>query len=296
MDLPCEIIKDLLPLYAEEMASHATAQVVEKHLAHCRSCSTELQAMKKQVPVPQYDLKPLARIRRDLKKKKCLTAVLATAILAVILLSVFSFLSSPQYLPNTEDLFQVVEYSDRDAIIIFHDGITSYKATRDVDIDGNVYVDIMAWSSILDRFLGKDAPCYRIPADANMVFYCSADPHDDNTIIWSNIKTDFAGKRSLASLSLSYLAIISAALVLIFGILLMVFRKRSGVFVVLRNVGGIPLSYLCAYICIKGFTTISFFPIRDFAWIIAVMVFWYAALFSGCSMLPAHPKSSRKFF
>ena len=46
MDLPCEIIKDLLPLYAEEMASHATAQVVEKHLAHCRSCSTELQAMK----------------------------------------------------------------------------------------------------------------------------------------------------------------------------------------------------------------------------------------------------------
>ena len=73
MDLPCEIIKDLLPLYAEEMASHATAQVVEKHLAHCRSCSTELQAMKKQVPVPQYDLNPHpSRFEKEKMLNRCI--------------------------------------------------------------------------------------------------------------------------------------------------------------------------------------------------------------------------------
>ena len=45
MKLDCEVIRDLLPLYAEHMASPASTALVEEHLQECEACRTELQQM-----------------------------------------------------------------------------------------------------------------------------------------------------------------------------------------------------------------------------------------------------------
>ena len=37
-NLPCEIVKDLLPLYIEGLADDVTAKAVEEHLAECENC------------------------------------------------------------------------------------------------------------------------------------------------------------------------------------------------------------------------------------------------------------------
>ncbi|WP_027365515.1 zf-HC2 domain-containing protein [Desulfotruncus alcoholivorax] len=47
----CEIIKDLLPLYADGVASAATLEMVEQHLAQCTGCS-ELLEMYRQPALP----------------------------------------------------------------------------------------------------------------------------------------------------------------------------------------------------------------------------------------------------
>ena len=47
----CEIVRDLLPLYAEHMASPASTALVEEHLAECPVCRAELERMEKPVPV-----------------------------------------------------------------------------------------------------------------------------------------------------------------------------------------------------------------------------------------------------
>ena len=51
MKLPCELIRDLLPLYAEHLTSPETAQLIEEHLQSCPACQEELHALKLPVPV-----------------------------------------------------------------------------------------------------------------------------------------------------------------------------------------------------------------------------------------------------
>ena len=84
MKLDCEVIRDLLPLYAEHMASPASTALVEEHLQECEACRAELEQMQLPVPVqpePQPDA-PLKGIRTALRKKRILTA--AAAVLAVL--------------------------------------------------------------------------------------------------------------------------------------------------------------------------------------------------------------------
>ena len=51
MKLECDVIRDLLPLYAEKLASPASSALVEQHLSACPACRAELEHMEKPVPV-----------------------------------------------------------------------------------------------------------------------------------------------------------------------------------------------------------------------------------------------------
>ena len=45
MKLDCDVIRDLLPLYAEKLASPASSALVEQHLAECEACRAQLEQM-----------------------------------------------------------------------------------------------------------------------------------------------------------------------------------------------------------------------------------------------------------
>jgi predicted anti-sigma-YlaC factor YlaD len=49
----CAVIKDLLPLYADDVLSNESKELVSKHLATCESCRTELADMKSEIKKPQ---------------------------------------------------------------------------------------------------------------------------------------------------------------------------------------------------------------------------------------------------
>lgn len=42
----CNIIRDILPLYAEDMVSADTSAFVEQHLTKCAECCAELENLK----------------------------------------------------------------------------------------------------------------------------------------------------------------------------------------------------------------------------------------------------------
>ena len=46
MSYPCGIIKDLLPLYIDEVCNEESRQAVETHLAECEACRKCYEAMK----------------------------------------------------------------------------------------------------------------------------------------------------------------------------------------------------------------------------------------------------------
>lgn len=43
MKISCDIIRDLLPLYAENMTSQASSEMVETHLGECEGCTNYLK-------------------------------------------------------------------------------------------------------------------------------------------------------------------------------------------------------------------------------------------------------------
>lgn len=63
MKTNCDIIRDLLPLYAEHITSEASNALVEEHLAECGACRAELEQMEQPVPV-RPEAQPDAPLRR----------------------------------------------------------------------------------------------------------------------------------------------------------------------------------------------------------------------------------------
>lgn len=51
MKIPCKVIRDLLPLYHDEVCSAESRQLVEEHLEQCEACRSELRTMEEQLHV-----------------------------------------------------------------------------------------------------------------------------------------------------------------------------------------------------------------------------------------------------
>ena len=97
MKISCEIIKDLLPLYHDEVCSEDSKTLVMKHLAECDDCNSDLQAMDGVIAVgsKEQNLKEADAIknlsmkwRKGMLKsflKGALITVLVIAALALIL-------------------------------------------------------------------------------------------------------------------------------------------------------------------------------------------------------------------
>ena len=78
MNINCDVIGDLLPLYAEDLVSQASKDMVEDHLMVCESCTDKLAHMREIVPVPaeeklemQNEAKPLKKFRFGLCDCAC---------------------------------------------------------------------------------------------------------------------------------------------------------------------------------------------------------------------------------
>ena len=68
MKLSCPIVRDLLPLYAENLASAQSRDAVEAHLQDCPACRKLLADMKTDFCAsPVTETRPLLRIRREFR-------------------------------------------------------------------------------------------------------------------------------------------------------------------------------------------------------------------------------------
>lgn len=70
MKMECDIVKDLLPLYVEQLAGEVSKIAVEEHLEECESCKEIYREMKMPEPHVKYDREPVESFRRYVKKSK----------------------------------------------------------------------------------------------------------------------------------------------------------------------------------------------------------------------------------
>ena len=88
MKTECGIVRDLLPLYTEQITSEASNKAVEEHLKECEQCCKIYQEMKMPELQIQYDRTPAESLHKYIKKKKRRIEVKVAVITTVIILMV----------------------------------------------------------------------------------------------------------------------------------------------------------------------------------------------------------------
>jgi len=97
MNVSCEIIKDLLPLYHDGVCSNDSKAMIEEHLAECDGCKADLQTMDEALFINNKaqnlkEAEAVKKLSRRWKKgmlksllKGVLTTLLVIAAIALIL-------------------------------------------------------------------------------------------------------------------------------------------------------------------------------------------------------------------
>ena len=102
----CGIVKDLLPLYAEDMASEESAAFVKNHLETCEDCRKAYEEMK--APVEADPAAPLKTVRKAVKRRGLLIAGLIACLVAALLVGVFARLKKAIPVNSADAAFESV--------------------------------------------------------------------------------------------------------------------------------------------------------------------------------------------
>ena len=127
MKVSCDIIRDLLPLYAENMVSQASRDMVDEHLRGCGECTGELGRLQKtEIIVPETDVSGMKRVEKAICTRRLLAV--ATAVLAV--LSIFAwlwgFMNAPVYLSAEDAIVSVEQQADNALTVDYYDYVRGW--------------------------------------------------------------------------------------------------------------------------------------------------------------------------
>lgn len=279
MKLSCKIISDLLPLYVEDLASEDSRKAVEEHIATCSACRKNLEDMRKQEDSITIEDIPLKKVKATLQKQR-LKAIALTAVLVLALaVSIIAFLTTPEYLPYSDNMFTFSENEDGTIIVTVNKAISGYDVDEYFDPDNtSVYIyNISVWKyQFGKRSVGQNIVLKPANAENAAVFY-HTDGAEDTFVYGYNPDPD-RGIITLPRLVLGYYIFIAIMLIMILGVLLLSFRKDTKAKRVLEYIIGIPVAYLIGHLCIKGFTTTTYSVTRDLFAIMTVAVLLYCAL------------------
>ena len=105
MKISCNIIRDLLPLYAEDLASEDTRIMIDEHLCDCKECANALYSIKSETPVPMETApESLKKVKEIILRKRILSVMAALLTLITLSSLVVTYLFTPFQLTQEQAL------------------------------------------------------------------------------------------------------------------------------------------------------------------------------------------------
>lgn len=238
MNISCNVMDDLLPLYAENMVSEDTSDLVRDHLAVCADCREKMKAYPEKEEEMHRSLEDLSKLQKKIRSRRVTAAWFAFLLTATVILSVVAFLISPVYLTveeagvqvyigdETSYIYQVAEdgelhspsivddeqeVDDRPVVTLyFSDIVRHVSESRVKDPDtGEEIVTISAYCWRLDILFPRTAESkfgYGREVDYDRLYYASYDGRED-TLLWGTQPN--GGVQTLPRLVLAYYVVIS---------------------------------------------------------------------------------------
>ena len=301
MSNKCNLIKDILPLYAEDMVSTDTKEFVSDHLESCEKCCAELEHMRKPADfIPDADIVPLKRVKKELFMKRLqtvfFTAVLACAIVTVV----FGILTSPKFFPYSDSLLNVTDSPNGNIIITFDQKVTGYSCIKEYNDETETEIyRVNAWTT--DWYLyssNRGNQNMVIPSEGAakiQIFFTQNNGFEDVLIYGANDTVQQDILKLTRQILLKYF-ILELIAIIILEVVLILLIKNQAITIWIDRAILFPISYIAAHLCTKGIRFTTYSSQRDFCIIILVTILFYCAvltakpLVSDCSRLFRHYK------
>lgn len=199
MNITCDIIKDLLPLYAEDMVSRDSKKLVDDHLCGCDGCARELAELKKAPRVPmEVDAASLKRVGDTIRRRRILAVMAAVFLLATVMLGVELFLNAKVYLTAEQVVMDCRNTENGDILIQYSNLVTETGSLGNGNPDSEEATG--NWGVIASTRMGKllfalkDAESFTKTygasfqmsevADTQNIWYCDAHTGKGETLLW----------------------------------------------------------------------------------------------------------------
>lgn len=152
--MKCEIIKDLLPSYIDDLTSAESNAEIEEHLKTCSKCKEVLEQMKVEVDVVNINynkekIKPFRKLN-----KRVLKAVLITLTVCVLIVGSYFYFFGIGWRVSSDDLD--ISYSYRNDTLLFEFELTNGRVLNAWNIRENnntnsIFTFTECFSSVLDN-------------------------------------------------------------------------------------------------------------------------------------------------
>ena len=293
MKQECSIVRDLLPLYVEDMVSPETAEFVRGHLAACETCQAEVQRLRQppDVTPPAQEARPeapLRRLQRKLLLKRIQTALLAGGFVLVILLSAFAILSAPRYFPYTAQLLEVTEQSNGSLTITFDQAVTQCQVeslgTQEPDNQSESY-SIQAWTSPWDQWFSRSGSrtlTITPQTDRPVRVYYAQNNGQGDVLVYGEHPD--GGMETLPRLVLGYYLVLAAGVFVVLLVVWCAAKKKPKVRQWVGRALLLPPAYGVGHLIVLGFTTVSYCATRDFILIVAIGALVYCLVLLAASL------------
>lgn len=130
----CNIINDILPLYADEVVSDDTKALVEEHLAKCAECTEKYEQMKREIELnmslkaAEAEKQAMLAAKKKLRKKRMITAIIsgiAGAVLIIVTVFILRNIRIPIKYDEKDFRVAVEKEYDEDWLFVYYDGLVS---------------------------------------------------------------------------------------------------------------------------------------------------------------------------
>lgn len=114
--ISCNIIKDILPLYLDDVVSEDTREMVEEHLESCDSCRKEADVLKQNVVLPTnknvkyMDAQILKKLKQRFFKRKVIISLVSVLASAAVIIGLYCYANlALSLIPYDSEKFSIVE-------------------------------------------------------------------------------------------------------------------------------------------------------------------------------------------
>ena len=273
--MTCDTIRDLLPLYAEDLTSADSRKLVEEHLAGCEACSRELAALRE--PPPPADVLPLLSVKKLLRRQNLAWGLIAAGLVAALLLTVVAWGTRAQGVSLKKENFRVLTTEEGTFVRLIAPEELKLRldVRRYTDEQGRACAELSTCTSPWLQLFGGDARDWdartqiaEIPLDR--VWYCDQKSGGTLTLLYGDRSpADPDGILVLPRLVLNYYLLLAAALTALFGLLALVLRKKACA----PALGYTSLGFGCylgGHLLTLGFRGASYAPVQDLTFILLV--------------------------